>query len=110
MVMNKIERLKAFLEETPQDPFLHYALTMEYLKLDELDQARAGFEHLITTFPDYVGTYYHFGKFLESQGEKQRAIQIYSDGIKVANAARNSHAAGELQGALFLLTDLDDTE
>ncbi len=108
--MNRVEQLKEFLKETPDDPFLNYALTMEYQKIGEFDKTRKGFDHMISTFPNYVGTYYHFGKFLETQGEKEMAAEIYNKGILVARSARNMHAANELQGALNLLMGLEDDD
>lgn len=108
--MNRIEQLEAFLREAPQDPFLHYALTMEYLKIGDQQKTKAGFENLVASYPDYVGTYYHFGKFLEKEGNTEVAESIYNKGILVAKLARNMHAMGELQGALNLLKGFEDDD
>jgi len=108
--MNRIAQLEEFLRESPDDVFLHYALTMEYVKLEDNENARIGFDNLITSYPDYVGTYYHFGKFLEKNSEKILAEEIYKKGIIVANQARKMHAMSELQGALNMLIGYDDDE
>lgn len=108
--MNRIEQLEEFLRESPQDPFLHYALTMEYLKANDNARVIAGFENLVTNFPDYVGTYYHFGKFLEKQGDSAKAEEVYKQGILLATRLRNAHAKSELMGALNMLMGLDDDE
>src|SRR5690606_6202887 len=110
--MTRIEQLRQFLKETPDDPFLHYALTMEYIKLGRHDEALENFEKLVEDYPDYLGTYYHFGKLLEKQGEKDRAANVYNLGINLARSKRNMHALGELQGALNLLIGFgeDDDE
>lgn len=108
--MDRIAQLNDFIKETPQDPFLHYALTMEYLKLGDNERTRAGFENMVTVYPDYVGTYYHYAKFLEKQNEKDAAEKIYTDGILVANKMRNRHAMSELQAALNLLRGMDDED
>lgn len=108
--MNRIEQLKEFLKDTPEDPFLHYALTMEYLKQEDHSNAQLGFEQMVSTYPSYVGTYYHFGKFLEKLDEKERAENIYNEGIVVARNARNMHAMGELQGALQMLKGFDEDD
>lgn len=108
--MNRIEQLEEFLRESPQDPFLHYALTMEFLKGDDIARTRAGFENMLTNFPDYVGSYYHFGKFLEELGESAKAEEVYKKGILVATKMRNNHAKGELMGALNMLLGTDDDE
>jgi len=107
---NRIADLTAFLEESPNDPFLKYALTMEYQKLGDKEKALAGFEELISKHAEYVGTYYHFAKFLETQGVKDRALQIYQVGMEVAQRNRNRHAYGELQSAYKLALGLDEDD
>ena len=108
--MNRIEQLEQFIKETPQDPFLHYALTMEYLKQGDEVRTRQGFDNLVESYPSYVGTYYHFGKFLEKVDDKLHAEKMYRIGIDVAKQARNMHAMNELQGALNLLKGFDDDD
>lgn len=108
--MNRIEEINKFLEETPNDPFLHYALTMEYVKLEEWDMARVLFQKLVDEYPDYVGTYYHFGKLLEKVNEKEFALTIYQKGIEIARSKRNFHALNELQGAYNLANGFDEDE
>lgn len=108
--MSRIQQLEEFIKETPNDPFLHYALTMEYVKANDIEKSRSGFESMIANYPDYVGTYYHYGKLLEKTNNKEEAIIIYQKGIEVARAARNMHAMGELQGALNLLMGFDDDD
>lgn len=107
--MSRIEQLKEFLKETPDDPFLHYALTMEYLKIGDVLEVRNGFEKMVNTFPNYLGTYYHYGKFLEEQNERIHAEEIYNIGVKVAQNANNRHAMSELLGAINLMHE-DDSE
>lgn len=108
--MDRIAQLKDFIRETPHDPFLHYALTMEYVKLGDVDLSRRGFENMINVYPEYVGTYYHYAKFLEKQNEKEEAEKIYEKGMSVANKVRNRHALSELQAALNLLRGIDEEE
>ena len=108
--MNRIEQLEEFLLESPHDPFLHYALTMEYLKGEDIIKTKAGFDNLLTNFPDYVGSYYHYGKFLEKQGESSKAEEVYKQGVLIATRTRNLHAKSELLGALNLLLGMDDDD
>ncbi len=108
--MTRIEQLQQFLLENPHDPFLHYALTMEYVKLGDDDKARVSFENMVRDYPDYIGTYYHFGKLLEKKGEQAHAKEIYRVGIEVARQLRNMHALGEIQGALNHLEGFGDDD
>ena len=108
--MNRIEQLEAFLKDSPQDPFLHYALTMEYVKLGDEVEAQSRFNMMTEKYPDYIGTYYHFGKFLEKIGDREQAEKIYQVGIQKATSLRNHHAKGELMAALNMLNGIADDD
>lgn len=95
----RLEKLRAFLGESPNDPFLIYAITLEQLKLENMGEARAGFERLVNEHPDFVATYYHFAKFLEEEGEREKAIKQYEIGLEKALKAGDRHAHRELQNA-----------
>ncbi|MFU1857400.1 tetratricopeptide repeat protein [Sphingobacterium sp. NGMCC 1.201703] len=105
----RLDQLQEFLKESPEDPFLKYAIAAEYLKQQDEQEALARFEQLIEQHPDYVGTYYHLGKLYEKLDKQEVAIITYKNGIEIARKSRNFHALGELQGALsFLVEDEDD--
>lgn len=107
---NRLEELQQFLKDSPNDPFLKYAITMEYRKTGDVEAALAGFEDLQANHPDYVGTYYHFAKFLEEQGKKEEAVKIYQAGMEVAQRVRNRHAYQELLAAHNLAMGIDDDD
>lgn len=102
--MDRIEKLKAFLLQQPDDAFLQHALALEYIKLGDDGQARQLFENLLAIHPAYVGSYYHLAKLLERQGETEAAIRIYETGMEAARKAGDQHALGELRGAYEELT------
>ncbi|MDF2515408.1 MAG: tetratricopeptide repeat protein [Sphingobacterium sp.] len=105
----RLDQLQEFLKESPEDPFLKYAIAAEYLKQQDEQEALVRFEQLIEQHPDYVGTYYHLGKLYEKLDKQEVAIITYKNGIEIARKSRNFHALGELQGALsFLVEDEDD--
>lgn len=95
----RIERLKQFLEDDPDDPFTRFALAQEYLKMDRRERAGELFEQLVEEHPDYVGTYYHLGKLYERDGRTEEAIEVYETGIEVAEEQADGHARSELQDA-----------
>ncbi|HEY1163690.1 MAG TPA: tetratricopeptide repeat protein [Chitinophaga sp.] len=97
--MDRISKLKAFLESSPEDSFLKHALALEYIKLNDDDAARRLFEEVLEHEPGYVGSYYHLGKLLERAGEQDKARSIYEKGMAVAKAAKDMHAYNELQAA-----------
>ncbi len=96
---DRIERLRTFLKETPNDCFLNHALALEYVKLGDEAAARELFEQNLATDAGYIATYYHLGKLLERTGEQQSAIPIYEKGMEAAKAAKDMHTYNELQGA-----------
>lgn len=107
-MVERLKKLQAFLEESPNDPFLIYAITLEHLKLGDAGEARKGFERLVAEHPGFVATYYHYAKFLEESDEKDKAVVFYKKGMETAKQAKDNHSFRELQNALQnLLMDED---
>ena len=97
--MERIEKLKEFLNQNPTDSFLQHALALEYIKIGEDNTARRLFEEILHRQPDYIGSYYHFAKLLERIGEQEMAIVWYEKGMAAAKNAGDAHAYNELQMA-----------
>ena len=103
MPTERLEQLKALLEESPKEPFLLFALAKEYEKLGEPETALRYYLHLAEHDPGYVGAYYHLGKLYEQMGETGLALQTYEKGIEAARRAGDQHAMGELAAARMAL-------
>ncbi|HUR10100.1 MAG TPA: hypothetical protein VM012_01950 [Flavitalea sp.] len=101
----RMNKLKNFLEKSPDDSFLKHALALEYLKTGDEITARSLFEQILQTDPGYTGTYYHLGKLLEKQGEQTAAISWYEKGLTASKAAGEQHTYNELKAALDELAD-----
>ncbi|MGB4772638.1 MAG: tetratricopeptide repeat protein [Chitinophagaceae bacterium] len=97
--MDKIKKLQEYLERQPEDTFLMHALALEYVKINDLQAAKAWFERVLTIDPGYTGTYYHLAKLLETLGAKEDAIRVYEQGMEACTAAGDQHAYRELQAA-----------
>ena len=97
--MDRIEKIKSFLEQSPKDNFLRHALALEYIKLNELEKAKILFLDILTESPDYIGSYYHLAKLLEQLNERDAAIVWYEKGMAAAKEAKDQHAYNELQSA-----------
>src|SRR5262245_37863351 len=102
--MDRIEKLKEFLQSTPDDSFLRHALALEYIKAGEETQARALFEQVLQKEPGYVGTYYHLAKLLERTNEIEEAVRVYEKGMQEAKKAGDSLSFSELRAAYEELT------
>ena len=95
----RINKLKGFLEQTPNDAFLMHALALEYVKKGDDSTAKELFESLLGKNESYVGSYYHLGLLYERINDEEKAVSIYEKGMQVAKAAGDNHAYSELQAA-----------
>ena len=73
--MNRIEKLKEYLEISPADSFLKHALALEYIKLGDDEKAKGFFTEILKQEPGYVASYYHLGKLLERRGAREEAVR-----------------------------------
>jgi len=101
--MNRIEILKGFLKENPNDSFSRYALALEYVKLDKHDDAVQEFETVKKNDPDYVATYFQLGQLYQKIGKTHDAEKTFRTGITVATKLGEDHTRSELEGALEAL-------
>lgn len=103
----RMERIREFLEEHPNDPFLNHALALEYVKRGEDMMARTLFEKIVALEPGYIGSYYHLGRLLEREERYRDAAEVYRNGIMEARKVNDFFSIGELSSALEAL-DLDN--
>jgi tetratricopeptide (TPR) repeat protein len=103
--MNRIDKLKEFLESMPNDSFLQHALALEHIKEHNDIEAKVLFETILEREPNYVGSYYHLGKLLERNQNFKEAVNVYEKGMEIAKAMKDNHSYNELQGAYEDLTD-----
>jgi tetratricopeptide (TPR) repeat protein len=97
--MDRITKLKEYLQASPHDSFLQHALALEYIKIGDDDGARRLFEMILERDPAYVGSYYHLAKLVEKLGDKLEAVRVYKKGMEEAKKSGDNHAYGELNGA-----------
>jgi Tfp pilus assembly protein PilF len=98
--MDRINKLKSFLEQQPNDSFLKHALALEYVKIQNDEAAKVLFDEILVADPGYVGSYFHLAKLLERLGKTAEAISVYEKGVIAAKTAGDNHAKNELQMAL----------
>jgi tetratricopeptide (TPR) repeat protein len=101
----RIEKIKTFLQSSPNDLFLNHALALEYIKIGEELLALNCFEKNRQIDPKYVATYYHLGKLLERVNRNNEALETYQVGMIMAKEAKDQHSYNELMGAY---EDLED--
>ncbi len=94
----RIKQLELFHQEDPNDPFVIYALATEHL-VSNKSKSRELFDLLLKDHPDYIGTYYHAAALYAELGEKEKAENIYKEGISKAEKLKDHHALKELKSA-----------
>jgi predicted Zn-dependent protease len=101
---NRLELLRQFVAEEPQDPFNRYALATELLKFNKTE-SRHIFECLLQNHADYLATYYHLGSLYIELGENKLAEKTYLAGIVLAGKIGNEKTLKELNGAYQMFLD-----
>lgn len=99
MKNERLQQLLNYLTDDPGDPFLIYAVAMEYKPTDP-DQAMEYLRKLLNDHPDYIPTYYHAAEILvEKQGREDDIKAVFEKGITVAREAGDHKALQELKTA-----------
>ena len=94
--MERLEQLRQFVVDEPNDPFNRYALALELLKVDA-EEARRLFEQLVESFPHYLPTYYPYAQLLIEMKASKKAEEVFALGIQRSRAAGDSKSLREIQ-------------
>ena len=101
----RLEILKRYLEEDPYDSFLRYAMALEFIAVNNHEQAYQQLDKLLNDDPDYLAAYYMAGKSAEASGQITLAMNWYSKGIEVARHQNDMHTLNELTAAMNLIEE-----
>lgn len=96
--LSRIEMLKSFAEQDPDNPFNWYALALEHQESDPA-MAKSLFNKLLTEHIVYLPTYYHAAGFFAEAGNFEKAKEIYENGIKLAEDQNNDKTLKELKNS-----------
>lgn len=108
MSQQRIASLQQMLQETPNDPFLLYALALEHRNTNQ-QQSLLLFRQLLQLHAQYLPTYYHAAALHAEMGLLHEAKSIYQQGIALAQDQQEAHTLRELRNAYQnLLLDLDE--
>ena len=97
MQNKRLAQLQEFLLTTPDDPFLKYAIATEFVSAEEFAQALLWFKRTHSEHPDYLPTYYQYGKLLYETGNEELSKNILEEGIELAKVADNRKTWSELK-------------
>ena len=108
MNQERINQLKTFLENTPNDPFVLHALGLEY-KSYQPETAAKYFAQALEADSNYIGTYYHLAETYTALEQFDKAKKTYESGIAVAEKLNDQKTLAELKNAFqnFLIENDD---
>ncbi|MCS6818873.1 MAG: hypothetical protein RMJ53_01240 [Chitinophagales bacterium] len=101
----RLQKLIEMEQNNPADPFIKFALAQEYYAKNDLENAEKYYAVLLRHFPDYLPTYFHFGKLKQMNGCLDEAKKLFLQGI---NLAQRQGEAKTHQELLQALGELDD--
>ena len=94
--MSLIAKLEALLAQGQDTALLRYGLGAEYLKQNQPESAVAHLQRAVVHDPQYSAAWKLLGQALANSGRTAEAIAAYSDGLRVAQARGDKHAAKEM--------------
>ena len=97
------EKLVAMLADDPGDLFLRYALALELHKEASHDESLQLFAELQAQDPPYVPAFFMAAQQLAQLGRISESQATAREGIGVAEAQQDLHAAGEMREFLASL-------
>lgn len=104
MPADRLAVLEMMVSKAPNDPFPSYCLAQEYRSRGRLEDAVAAFEALRGRHPSYVPQYLMAAQVLQELKRLDDARAVVEAGLAAARAARDGHAAGELESLLASLS------
>lgn len=107
--MDRIEDLLAMMNDDPEDPFIPYALALEYVRTENREKAGETFNLLLNRFPDYLPAYYQAARFFIEDEDHDLVRNVYEKGIELAEKQGQRKTLLELRSAYEqFLFEIDD--
>lgn len=97
------KQIESMLQAEPTDRFLRYCLAVEMNADGESEGALAKYDELCREQPPHVAAFFRRGQLLVELDRIEEARAVLREGIEVARAEGDLHAAGEMSE---LLADL----
>ena len=101
--IDRITKLKSFLEDDPDTDFTHYALAQANGKIEKFDEAIDYYERCIAVKAEYSAAYFHLGRTYTRVGRTDDARRILTEGVGVAGKQGDILTRDEMQDELNAL-------
>ncbi len=96
--LDRIELLKGYCVEEPQNPFNYYALALEYRESEKVEAAYL-FDFVVANFPNYLPVFFPAAQFFFENEDLPKAKNLFEAGIELAHALQDEKAKKELSNA-----------
>lgn len=93
------------LKENPNDVFLNYALGLEWIAENQVEQAVQQFEKTIALDENYISAYYQCGLILHQIQNKDKALEILNKGLTIATQKKLYKEVAEFKS---LITNIEN--
>lgn len=100
----RLAHLEKLVQGGTQDPFVLYALAMEYQRETRTQESLDLFDRVLQEHPTYLPSYLMAGNALAKSGNSEKARAVYEAGIVQAQNAGDAHTQGEIEDALSELS------
>ncbi|GAA0880342.1 hypothetical protein GCM10009119_33120 [Algoriphagus jejuensis] len=107
--LGRLQLLRDFIEEEPENPFNYYAMALELREKDP-QEAEILFNYVLKMHPNYLPAYFPSAHFFAEFDQIQKAKALFEKGIELAILQNEEKAQKELNNAYqnFLFeNDLD---
>jgi Tfp pilus assembly protein PilF len=97
---SRLEQFKEFVEMDPNDTFSRYALAMEYMSIQNFDDAIHHFCEVLKMDSSYSAAYFQAAIASRKSGAVDQAEDFLNQGIAAAEKKGDWHARDEMKAML----------
>jgi tetratricopeptide (TPR) repeat protein len=95
--ISRIEQFRQIVEMDPSDYFSHYGFACALFEEGQYEEAVREFRETVRLKPDYSAALRDLGRALEKIGGRDEAMQVYRQGIPVAERNGDLQTVKEMQ-------------
>ena len=97
---SRLEQFKEFVEMDPDDTFSRYALALEYMGVEQFDDAVSHFREVLKLDPTYSAAYFQAAIASRKSDSNDQAIDFLTRGIEAAEKKGDWHTRDEMKALL----------
>jgi tetratricopeptide (TPR) repeat protein len=100
MALTRLEKLQGMLQDSPEDPFLNYAVAMEHVSGGRTEDALAAFGRVLTIDPNHSAAWFQQAQLQAAAADFTGARESATRGVAAAKVQQDQHAVEEISGFL----------